>query len=48
GDMDKDLETNTAIYTEILENMVRQHPDQYFWLHHRWGGKKRRHRRRTR
>jgi KDO2-lipid IV(A) lauroyltransferase len=42
GDMERDLEENTEAYTKILERMVRKYPDQYFWLHNRWGGKKRR------
>jgi KDO2-lipid IV(A) lauroyltransferase len=48
GDMQRDLEENTRSYMRILENMIRKYPDQYFWLHNRWGGKKRttRHRRR--
>jgi len=45
GDTDKDLSTNTEAYTKILEGMIRKHPDQYFWLHNRWGAKKRRPRR---
>lgn len=49
GDMERDLERNTETYTKILENMIRKYPDQYFWIHNRWGGKKRRaHRRRRR
>lgn len=42
GDMERDLKTNTEIYTNILEGMIRKYPDQYFWLHNRWGGKRRR------
>jgi len=42
GDADKDLHTNTEAYTKVLETMVRRYPDQYFWLHNRWGEKKRR------
>ena len=45
GDTDEDLRTNTEAYTKILEGMIRKHPDQYFWLHNRWGAKKRRPRR---
>lgn len=26
----------TQRFTEALENMVRRHPEQYFWLHRRW------------
>ena len=42
GDTDNDLRTNTEAYTKVLEGMIRKHPDQYFWLHNRWGEKKRR------
>ncbi len=48
GEMKRDLEKNTATYTKVLEKMVREYPDQYFWLHNRWGEKRRgihRHRR---
>jgi KDO2-lipid IV(A) lauroyltransferase len=38
---ENDLERNTQRYTKVLESMVRKYPDQYFWLHYRWGGKKR-------
>ncbi|NIQ37814.1 MAG: hypothetical protein GTN81_04400 [Proteobacteria bacterium] len=48
GELDRDLETNTEAYTKILERMVRDYPDQYFWLHNRWGRKQRRIRRRRR
>jgi KDO2-lipid IV(A) lauroyltransferase len=48
GDMAQDLQRNTEAYTRVLESMVRKYPDQYFWLHHRWGDKKRKARRRRR
>ena len=28
----------TEWYTQNLENMVREHPDQYWWVHRRWKG----------
>lgn len=28
----------TDWYTQNLESMVRQHPDQYWWVHRRWKG----------
>ena len=36
GDYEKDLFTNTQRFTKVVEAMVRQYPDQWFWLHQRW------------
>ncbi len=34
---DKDtVESVTQRFTTVLEEMVRQYPDQYFWMHRRW------------
>jgi len=30
----------TYIHHKIIENMIVQHPDQWFWVHNRWGLKK--------
>lgn len=27
----------TKIHQNIVENMIRNHPDQWFWMHNRWG-----------
>lgn len=32
----KDTEENTALFTQIIEKYVNQHPDQWFWFHKRW------------
>jgi len=32
----KDLEINTQNYSTAIESMVREYPDQYFWVHNRW------------
>ena len=46
GDYDP-LETNNELggvrevtqwYNDLLERMIRRHPDQYWWLHRRWKG----------
>ena len=36
GDYERDLVTNTQRFTEVIEEMVRQYPEQWFWLHQRW------------
>jgi len=36
GDFEQDLVTNTQRFTRVIEDMVRQYPDQWFWLHQRW------------
>jgi len=36
GDYEKDLLTNTQRFTRVIETIVRQYPDQWFWLHQRW------------
>ncbi len=39
GDKVKDLEANTLQYNRVIESMVRQYPDQWFWVHRRWNTK---------
>ncbi|HEV8139912.1 MAG TPA: lysophospholipid acyltransferase family protein [Pyrinomonadaceae bacterium] len=36
GDNERDVEVNTARFTEAIERMVRKYPDQYLWIHRRW------------
>jgi len=36
GDYDRDVSENTQRLTHIVEGMIRQHPEQWFWLHQRW------------
>jgi KDO2-lipid IV(A) lauroyltransferase len=31
-----DTKTFTQKYTQLLENEIRIHPEQYFWWHNRW------------
>ena len=31
-----DVVAATAVMTRIVEGWVREHPDQWFWLHDRW------------
>ena len=36
GDRRADIMENTARFNKILEALVRQHPDQWLWVHRRW------------
>jgi KDO2-lipid IV(A) lauroyltransferase len=40
GDIQKDVETNTQRINDTLESVIRQYPDQWFWVHRRWERKK--------
>jgi KDO2-lipid IV(A) lauroyltransferase len=36
GDLKQDLAENTARFSTALEAMIRERPDQWFWVHRRW------------
>lgn len=36
GDMNRDIETNTARYNKIFENIIREQPESWLWGHKRW------------
>ena len=36
GDKLRDVQENTALFTNIIERHIREHPEQYFWFHRRW------------
>ncbi|QYO65687.1 lysophospholipid acyltransferase family protein [Leptolyngbya sp. 7M] len=36
GDMEADILSTTAAYTEALERLIRQYPGQWLWIHRRW------------
>jgi KDO2-lipid IV(A) lauroyltransferase len=36
GDLRTDLQINTQIITDAVEETVRKYPDQWFWVHKRW------------
>ena len=36
GDKTKDLEINTEKYNKVIESVVCQYPEQWFWVHRRW------------
>lgn len=40
GNIKKDVETNTQLMNRTLESMIRQYPEQWFWVHRRWERKK--------
>jgi KDO2-lipid IV(A) lauroyltransferase len=36
GDEEKDLIVNTQNFTNFTEQIVREHPEQWVWMHERW------------
>ena len=36
GDTERDAIANTQMFTNALENVIRQYPDQWLWVHRRW------------
>ncbi len=36
GDLKADLAENTARFTAAIETMIRERPEQWFWVHRRW------------
>jgi KDO2-lipid IV(A) lauroyltransferase len=36
GNDDADALANTQLFTRIIEDYVRKHPDQWLWVHRRW------------
>ncbi|MBN1102131.1 MAG: lysophospholipid acyltransferase family protein [Deltaproteobacteria bacterium] len=36
GDKVRDVEENTALFTQAIERYVLKYPDQWFWFHRRW------------
>jgi KDO2-lipid IV(A) lauroyltransferase len=36
GDKARDAAENTARFTKVIEEMIRKHPEQWFWVHRRW------------
>ncbi len=45
GDIKKDVEANTQLFNHTLESIIREYPDQWFWVHRRWERKKKVHHR---
>jgi KDO2-lipid IV(A) lauroyltransferase len=44
GNIKKDVEANTQLFNHTVEWIIRQYPDQWFWVHRRWERKKEGHR----
>lgn len=36
GDEERDVRENTAKFTRVIEEFVRERPDQWLWVHKRW------------
>jgi KDO2-lipid IV(A) lauroyltransferase len=36
GDRNADIVANTQRFMKVIEETVRQYPDQWLWVHHRW------------
>jgi Kdo2-lipid IVA lauroyltransferase/acyltransferase len=36
GDVEADAIANTALFTRVIEDYIRQYPDQWLWVHRRW------------
>jgi KDO2-lipid IV(A) lauroyltransferase len=36
GNKEHDVRANTELFTGIIERYVREHPEQWLWLHQRW------------
>lgn len=36
GDMERDIQQLTSLFTSVIEDNVRHHPDQWLWIHKRW------------
>ncbi len=36
GDKTRDVDDNTALFSDIISGFVRAYPDHWFWFHRRW------------
>ena len=36
GDLEADIAANTQLFTKVIEDYVRNYPDQWLWVHRRW------------
>jgi KDO2-lipid IV(A) lauroyltransferase len=36
ADLEADIAANTQVFTKVIEDYVRNHPEQWLWVHRRW------------
>ena len=36
GNLEADIVANTQLFTKVIEDYVRQYPEQWLWVHRRW------------
>jgi Kdo2-lipid IVA lauroyltransferase/acyltransferase len=36
GDLERDIASNTQKFTQVIEGIIRNYPDQWVWVHARW------------
>ena len=36
GELEEDIRANTQRFTKVIEDYVRQYPEQWLWVHRRW------------
>jgi KDO2-lipid IV(A) lauroyltransferase len=36
GDEEQDMVANTQVLSDFIEDVIRQHPEQWVWMHERW------------
>ena len=36
GDVEADAVAHTALFTRVIEDYIREYPDQWLWVHRRW------------
>ncbi len=39
GDHQRDVEENTVMFVRLIEDVIKDHPEQWLWMHKLWRGK---------